>query len=126
MKRSKAITIRLSPDELKQLDEARGEQSRADFITGKATAKRYNGWTNRETWLVNLWLTNEYSDYMAMREAARRMSQESFTDWLSTYIHEAITENVTPTGLAYDLLTDQLSEVNIKEIAGNFWSEEQH
>jgi hypothetical protein len=24
---------------------------------------KYNGWTNRETWLVNLWLNNDISYY---------------------------------------------------------------
>ena len=28
----------------------------------------YNGWTNRATWLVALWLDNEYELYTAVRD----------------------------------------------------------
>ena len=34
-------------------------------------AERYNGWTNYETWLVNLWLTNEEPTYRYWIESAR-------------------------------------------------------
>ena len=26
-------------------------------------AERYNGWANRDTWLVALWLNNDYGNY---------------------------------------------------------------
>ncbi len=26
-------------------------------------ATEYNGWTNRETWVVNLWLSNDMESY---------------------------------------------------------------
>jgi hypothetical protein len=29
----------------------------------EAEAETFNGWTNRETWLANLWLENEYDAY---------------------------------------------------------------
>ena len=29
----------------------------------------YHGWTNRDTWLVNLWLDNDHNTYMMRREA---------------------------------------------------------
>lgn len=32
----------------------------------------YNGWTNWETWVVNLWIINEESSYWALCELADR------------------------------------------------------
>ena len=26
--------------------------------------EKYNGWTNRDTWLVKLWLDNDYNNYI--------------------------------------------------------------
>ena len=34
------------------------------------TLDTYNGWKNRETWLVNLWLTNEQGPYNTLVEIA--------------------------------------------------------
>ena len=34
-------------------------------------SKKYNGWTNRETWLFNLWygdFINSYNDYLIQRD----------------------------------------------------------
>lgn len=27
----------------------------------------YNGWSNRDTWLVALWLNNDYNNYMGVK-----------------------------------------------------------
>ena len=32
-------------------------------LESQTEAIGYNGWTNRETWLVNLWLGNDMSGY---------------------------------------------------------------
>jgi hypothetical protein len=32
----------------------------------------YNGWTNWETWNVNLWLTNDEGSYAWLMDAAKR------------------------------------------------------
>ena len=31
-------------------------------------SKKYNGWTNYETWNFNLWITNEEEDYSQVLE----------------------------------------------------------
>ena len=28
---------------------------------------KYNGWTNRDTWLVMLWINNDYKNYMRLK-----------------------------------------------------------
>ena len=32
----------------------------------------HNGWTNRETWLTNLWLNNDIGSYEQLQEICRR------------------------------------------------------
>lgn len=34
-------------------------------------SETYNGWKNRETWLANLWLENEYRVYKSALETAK-------------------------------------------------------
>lgn len=52
--------------------------------------EQYNGWTNRETWALNLWLENDEGLYRATREcvAAQLEADENLHDyqddkWLS-------------------------------------------
>ena len=35
-------------------------------------ATEYNGWTNRETWLTNLWLNNDMGSYEQLQEISRK------------------------------------------------------
>jgi hypothetical protein len=37
----------------------------------KQDEKRYNGWTNYETWVTALWLDNDYATQFHWREATR-------------------------------------------------------
>jgi len=41
--------------------------------------KRYNGWTNYETWVVNLWLANEEPSYREWRGQAQECAEEAAT-----------------------------------------------
>lgn len=75
----------------------------------------YNGWTNRETWLVNLWLTNERYLYDCARGCH---SAEEIKDLVEELIEDA--GETTRIGLIADLLNTALARVDWYEIYQNF------
>lgn len=96
----------------------------------KATCDRtHNGWTNYETWVVNLWMDNEkgQQDYW-IDEVQMALKQPHPVSHLADRIkdeHEEATSYALAaakyeTGPLADLLNGALSEVNWREIA-QFW-----
>jgi len=104
----------------------------------------YNGWTNYETWCVNLWIENEPGTYDYSRnlardalEAARDEADDSpssltvkeravriLADRLLEWVEGDLVPNLGDT-LAADLLGAALSEVNWDEIASHYVEEEE-
>ena len=104
--------------------------------------RSYNGWTNYETWVVHLWLTNEEGPYRYCRGLARRAVQEApdcdqvreriwaaeeakkflLADQIKEFVEEA-----NPLGdkatMFTDLITTALSEVDWHEVAEAFLEE---
>jgi hypothetical protein len=85
---------------------------------------KYNGWTNYETWCVNLWLDNEepLQRYWAAI-AALWLNQEPNARLAAYELARQLAEEVIDwkpevTGMWADLLGAALSEVNWNEIAG--------
>ena len=93
--------------------------------TTDTTERTYNGWTNYETWAVNLWLDNDEGSYRYWREAAREHldgadgDKDSATGGLSLRLREEVTDAQPDMGasLAADLLGAAMSEVDWHEIA---------
>ena len=98
------------------------------------TDQTYNGWTNYETWLVNLWMDNEQGSQDYYREQARDIYDDAqakpyltraevarihFADWLQQE-HEDNRPEMPASGVYYDLLSGALSEVNWDEIARHY------
>ena len=88
--------------------------------------KTYNGWTNYETWCVNLWLTDEASTEQEVRMLAQM--HDVSVGYRADRIHDlvlVIIDSAAPNGLLTgaslftDLLISALYNVNWHEIVEN-------
>ena len=73
----------------------------------------FNGWSNRETWMVNLWLTNEECYYHELCAILKNFkSTDEQAEELEVYVRfiVGVDENV---GITTDLLTTSLSRVDL-------------
>jgi hypothetical protein len=91
------------------------------------TKKTCNGWSNFQTWVVNLWISNEQGSYLHWRNRTKALLAESATEderlsalaRLADEIRDAIHEEcaITKPNLAADLMNAALAEVEWHEIA---------
>ena len=85
----------------------------------------YHGWTNYETWCVNLWLGNdEASDsywydqaYNVRMEFEEDTQEHTLADMLKDAVEEGAEEEINNASMYSDLLRAAISEVNFGEIA---------
>lgn len=78
-----------------------------------------NGWTNHATWLVNVWTDGD--------DEIVRISSDTGTSWycraesLKEYVQETyLGDTDTKAGLAADLLSSALYDVNWKELIEHY------
>ena len=89
--------------------------------------RTYNGWTNYETWLVNLWIQNNQSLHAQLHDMVVTVdtlfaAKEILEAWLDNEYD--LTKEVLGPGLFADLLRGAVAEVNWYEIAKNWRNEE--
>ena len=86
----------------------------------------YSGWTNYETWNVNLWIDNDQGDQEYWRERAAdcisntdcdRDAIAALSNELEFVFDELYDEQKPTSGPLADILRAALSEVNWHEIA---------
>jgi len=81
------------------------------------TTETYNGWTNRDTWLVPLWIDNDYGTYQAKMEALATITEPI----------DGVTARSIASGLEAEQLIAQdggnMGNVNWEEIAEH-WEDE--
>ncbi len=73
----------------------------------------YNGWTNRATWLVNLWVGNNLADY-SKDALNQNMTAQDAEEYLK---EDHWLEDVAEHGFISDLVNEVLDQVNWQEIA---------
>ena len=71
----------------------------------------YNGWKNKETWLVNLWLGDTFS---TMQEEGTEITE----DLIKEYVDEMIPESTN--GFLTDMLNCALGEIDYDELAAHY------
>jgi hypothetical protein len=88
----------------------------------KANPDEYNGWTNRETWLVHLWLSNEqHSDTWARELCRAEVNEHAAAHELSSQIEEYM--DLPTTGFTCDLINAALARCDWREVAIAFREE---
>jgi hypothetical protein len=86
--------------------------------------KEYNGWTNYETWLANLWIDNdqdsqEYWQARALDACTCCNDAEEAADMLAKALEDDADKRAeqVPAGFMQDMVNAGLREVNWQEIA---------
>jgi len=89
--------------------------------------EKYNGWTNYETWLFNLWHDDAFTDDAQSAWDDADGDEEKATDALAQVIEsfaDEVTTQDTPTvGFIADIINAALRQVNFREIAAHYIAE---
>jgi hypothetical protein len=81
----------------------------------------YNGWKNKETWLVNLWL----GDSLTMdQEAGCEINAAYIELMVDEMVCESMASHDVCLGLIADLLNCSLGEIDYDELASHYEEDE--
>lgn len=89
----------------------------------------HNGWKNSQTWATALWIDNDESTYSYVREIASEIvaadDEKPAVYELSDRLRDFVRDQMLPEldGLASDLLSSAVSEIDYDEIAKGIISE---
>lgn len=67
----KNMLSNISPDHVLVIDHNGDAIVQPGEIDHGRLLKKYNGWTNYETWALSLWIDNDHGSYLYWREAAQ-------------------------------------------------------
>lgn len=77
----------------------------------------YNGWTNKETWLVNLWFGDCLTE---MQEEGEEVTAYAALRFVLDLIDDSSWRKSVEGGFILDMLNCALCEVNWEEIASHY------
>jgi len=77
----------------------------------------YNGWTNKQTWNINLMYSEIFSN---MCEEQEFNDMDHLADAFESLVNELEFDGVTENTLAHNALSEYLNQVNWEEIAEHY------
>ena len=105
----------MRPRAVTPLHEVKEEAMHGIAEATQTLTAEYNGWTNRETWVVNLWFTNDECYYEELRSIIKNFDSNERAEEIEQYAHWII--DVDESSMTSDLLSTSLGRVNWYEIA---------
>lgn len=90
--------------------------------------REYNGYTNKPTWLISLWIDNNQNELEYILQHAEEYSEEyesyhEFSDWLKDTVEEWQSDTVRMNNMFSDLLNFALAYVNWDELSQGYIQE---
>jgi len=76
----------------------------------------YNGWTNKETWLANVWYMDSMSEYFADMDRSH-VEPNELAETIQYIAEESEALSQLPAGLLSDFINDSWAEVNWHELS---------
>ena len=90
-------------------------------MQSQTVTTEYNGWSNYETWLANLWLTNDEANYALLQEAISKDMWRTYeqAEWLEMMLRYELDDEIDKPCLWQDLLQCAFGRINWSEIIEN-------
>jgi len=82
--------------------------------------REYNGWTNYETWLVNMWYGDIFADMQNEREDT---SAQSLEDFVTSMLEDQ--GQLPDHGFAADIMNAAMRQVDWEDLASHYEPEEE-
>ncbi len=83
--------------------------------------KTYNGWSNYETWVANMWLNNDESSYRFLQDIVQEEGAPDYekADWLESLLRYQLDDEIDVPCMWQDLLRHAFGQVDWLEIIAN-------
>lgn len=106
----------MRPRKQTPLRKVKEEDMTSVALESSTVTTEYNGWTNRETWVVNLWLTNNESYYDTLQSIIKLNEADEQSAELERWVRDDLDWLDIEASMWTDLLTTSLGRVSWCEI----------